>query len=313
MSRAGGPSWATELGALLAGAVATSSGVATAARAYAIGRRDCRVWADDTEAGVLHGWGMETPTIPTPSNRSGWPRPAGPPTLSSPALRHAQALTLDSPRRRPDPFSRLMFASVNLLYGRRGSLAKFLVLEHLARIPYQTWERVAQRAIARTKGRSRVARRIMDRVVEARAQQDNEQFHLLIIDELLSRDDVAAGRFRHRILPRLLAGPWHVFTWLLHIVRPSWSFRLNATFEDHAEHEYMRFVADHPELDLQPVRCDAAREYGEFASVGDLLRQIGHDERVHKLASLAAADELRSARDDDRDVDDDDADWPEAA
>jgi ubiquinol oxidase len=55
-----------------------------------------------------------------------------------------------------------------------------LVLERLARIPYQTWEQVAQRAIARTEGRSHLALRIMDRVVEARAQQDNEQFHLLI-------------------------------------------------------------------------------------------------------------------------------------
>ena len=46
----------------------------------------------------------------------------------------------------------MMFASVNLLYGRRATLAKFVVLEHLARIPYQSWERVAQRAIARTEG-----------------------------------------------------------------------------------------------------------------------------------------------------------------
>jgi len=225
-----------------------------------------------------------------------WPVPIGPPTLPSHALRAAQAETLAAPRLRYDPFSHLMFFTVNVLYGRRPSLAKFLVLEHLARIPYQTWERVAQRAIARTEGRSHLALRIMDRVVEARAQQDNEQFHLLIIDELLIGRG-APGRFRYRVLPRLLAGPWHAFTWLLHLVRPARSYRLNANFEDHAEHEYMHFVAQHPELDYEPAVCDAAQDYGSFDTLGDLLRQIGHDERVHKLESLAAHERLRRASD----------------
>ena len=222
-----------------------------------------------------------------------WPLPSGPPTLPSHALRVAQAATMAAPRLRYDPFSRLMFFTVDVLYGRRPSLAKFLVLEHLARIPYQTWERVAQRAIARTEGRSHLALRIMDRVVEARAQQDNEQFHLLIIDELLIRRGAAPGRLRYRILPRLLAGPWHAFTWLLHLIRPAWSYRLNASFEDHAEHEYMHFVAIHPELDDEPVVCDAADGYGRFDTLGDLLRQIGHDERVHKLESVAAQNRLQ--------------------
>ena len=62
-----------------------------------------------------------------------WPIPVGPPTLPSHALRAAQATTLAAPRLRYDPFSRLMFLTVNVLYGRRPSLAKFLVLEHLAR------------------------------------------------------------------------------------------------------------------------------------------------------------------------------------
>ena len=222
-----------------------------------------------------------------------WPLPVGPPTLPSHALRAAQATTLAAPRLRYDPFSRLMFFTVDVLYGRPPSLAKFLVLEHLARIPYQTWERVAQRAIVRTEGRSQLALRIMDRVVEARAQQDNEQFHLLIIDELLLRRGAAPGRFRYRIVPRLLAGPWHAFTWLLHLSGPAWSYRLNASFEDHAEHEYMHFVAQHPEFDHEPVFCDAAHGYGRFDTLGDLLRQIGHDERVHKLESVAAQTRLQ--------------------
>src|SRR5690606_6328317 len=108
------------------------------------------------------------------------------------------------------------------------SLEKFLVLEQLARVPYQAWERLAQRALARSRGRSGLAWLVMERVVEARAQQDNEQLHLLVLEELLAEERATPlGRFRYRLLPAMLAGPWHLFSWLLHLVRPSWSYRLN--------------------------------------------------------------------------------------
>jgi hypothetical protein len=171
-----------------------------------------------------------------------------------------------------------------------------VVLEYLARIPYQAWEKVAYRAIARSEGRSALAHRIMERVVDARAQLDNEQYHLLIFEDLLRRRGIRLGRLRFRILPRLMGGPWHLFVWTLHLLRPAWSYRLNAAFEDHAEHEYMRFVADHPELDHEPFDCAAALGYGRFASLADLLRQIGHDERIHKLESLALACTYREPR-----------------
>jgi ubiquinol oxidase len=234
------------------------------------------------------------PCAPT-ALRAYWPHPIGPPTLPPEALHKAQAGTVATPRLRYDPFSRLMFFTVNVLYGRRRSLEKFLVLEQLARIPYQAWERLAQGAIAHSRGQSTLVRRIMERVVDARAQQDNEQFHLLILEDLLAQQRATPlGRLRYRILPRLIAGPWHALTWLLHLVRPAWSYRLNANFEDHAEHEYMAYVAEHPELDRQRVHSAIAADYGRFASLGDLLRQIGHDERVHKLESLAGHDTART-------------------
>ena len=206
-------------------------------------------------------------------------------------LRAAQAATLAAPRFRYDLFSRVLFLTVDLLYGRRRSLEKFLVLEQLARVPYQAWERLAQRALARSRGRSSLAWLVMERVAEARAQQDNEQLHLLVLEELLVEERAAPlGRFRYRLLPAMLAGPWHLFSWLLHLVRPSWSYRLNANFEDHAEHEYMAYVAEHPELDHRAVLGPIARACTRAHSVADLLRQIGHDERVHKLESLERCD-----------------------
>jgi ubiquinol oxidase len=211
------------------------------------------------------------------------------PTLLPAALRMEQNKTLASARQRRNPITFMLFATMDVLYGRKGTLRKFLVLEHLAQIPYRSWERVAQRRIARTNGRSRLARRIQERVAEARAQHDNEQWHMLVMEELIARRGERLGRLRFRILPRILAGPWQLFTWLVHLVKPEWSYALNAAFEDHAEHEYMRFVASHPELDSRPFTGELSDRWSQPVTVADALRQIGHDERCHKLESRAAA------------------------
>jgi hypothetical protein len=107
----------------------------------------------------------------------------------------------------------------------------------------------------------------------------------LILSELVDASGVKQGRLRYRLLPRLIAWSyWHAST-LLYVLRPAWSFRLNADFEDHAEHEYAEFVRAHPELEFTPYSSVECAGYGTFASVADLLRQIGHDERCHKAES----------------------------
>lgn len=212
---------------------------------------------------------------------------AGPPTLAPTQLRFEQRWTLNTPRTRPHLVLRMMFGSIDLLYGRQPSLEKFLVLEHLAQVPYRSWERVAQRHVARTRGRSVLARRIQQRVAEARAQHDNEQWHMLVMEELIAGQGRPLKRWRHRVLPRLLALPWKVGTWFLHLVRPAWSYRLNAAFEEHAEHTYMRFVELHPETEHQAFRGPLADRWTTPVTVADVLRQIGHDERMHKLDSEA--------------------------
>ena len=130
-------------------------------------------------------------------------------------------------------------------------------------------------------------------MVETRAQQDNEQFHLLILEELAQRLGLARPVLRFRILPWLMAVGYYQLSWLLYICWPAASYRLNAAFEDHAEHDYMLFVTEHPEWEGQPYDGSFRDGYGHRGSLADLFRQIGHDERVHKLESLAALDEPR--------------------
>ena len=213
--------------------------------------------------------------------------------LDHDALAAAQQETLATPRRRYGIPSRLLFALLDALYGRGKTLSKFKVLELVARVPYQTWEQVAYVAITHTYEHPGLARRIYDRVTEARAQQDNEQWHLLILEERIARQGIDEPWFRYRVIPQILAFAYYQLSWLLVIVRPRWSYGLNADFEDHAEHEYMELVTEHPEWETEPFESEFAADYADLASVADLFRQIGYDERVHKEESLARMREPR--------------------
>ena len=199
----------------------------------------------------------------------------------------AQRETLTTPRRPYGPPARVLFGLLDGLYGRKRTLSKFKVLELVARVPYQSWEQVAYIAITHVAQRTELARRIHDRVAQARAQQDNEQWHLLILEELVARTGKKESRWLYYWTPQAIAFAYYQLSWLMYAVRPAWSYQLNADFEDHAEHEYMTLVTEHPEWENQPFISAFEADYGSFESLADLFRQIGHDERVHKQESLA--------------------------
>ena len=213
--------------------------------------------------------------------------------LSSDELKRAQGETLATPKIRYGLLARALFVTMDLLYGRRRHLSKFKVLEVIARVPYQAWEHVAYIAITHMHRRPDFAQRVFERVRESRIQQDNEQWHLLILEELTDRKGIREGFIRHRLLPQVIAFVYYHISWLLYVVRPRGSYLLNAWFEDHAEREYMRYVAENPALESEPFESIFADDYGHFASLADLFRQIGYDERVHKLESLERVETAR--------------------
>jgi len=207
------------------------------------------------------------------------------PKLDRRRLRVEQQRTLDTPRRRYSVAARGLFLVMDLLYGRKRTLGKFRVLEIVARVPYQTWQTVTYKQISKQHRNPHAIRRLYDRVLAFRSQQDNEQWHLMILSELVARSGKRESKVWYDVLPRLIAfGYWH-FAWLLYAIKPEWSHRLNADFEDHAEHEYALLVAENPQWEITPYRSYVAADYGTFASLADLFRQIGHDERLHKQES----------------------------
>ena len=197
-----------------------------------------------------------------------------------------QERTLATPLRSHSLSAKALFVLMDLLYGKPRTLEKFRVLELVARVPYQAWENVAYVAVTHTASQPRFARQIFNRVRASRFEQDNEQWHLLILEELTA-DRPKRRVVRNRIVPQLLAFAYYQLSWFMFVVRPKWSYRLNADFEDHAEHEYALLVGEHPEWETVPYDGEFAAEYGRYDSLADLFRQIGYDERLHRLESEA--------------------------
>ena len=202
-------------------------------------------------------------------------------------LEAEQEATLREPRRPYGLLARMLFSGMDLVYGKRRTLSKFTVLEVIARVPYQAWEHVAYIAMTHTYRTPGFARRVFEFVKESRAQQDNEQWHLLILEELIQKEGLRESFVLYRVIPQFAAFFYYHVSWLLYVVDPKHSYALNADFEDHAEHEYMEFVRDNPELAKRPFESDFEADYGRFESLAELFRKIALDERHHKLESLA--------------------------
>ncbi len=201
--------------------------------------------------------------------------------------------TLNSKRLNYGILAKILFTTMDVLYGRKRTILKFKVLEIIARVPYQAWEQVAYVAITHKYSSPKFARRIFDFVKEAREQQDNEQWHLLIIEELVEKMGIKKSLIKHRIMPQIIALTYYYISWLLYVINPKLSYKLNAHFEDHAEHEYMLFVQENEELMKTPYSSEFEQDYGRFETLRELFIQIGLDERHHKEESLVRIDSPR--------------------
>ncbi|NNF56303.1 MAG: hypothetical protein HKN03_17895 [Acidimicrobiales bacterium] len=197
------------------------------------------------------------------------------------------------PKRRYGIAARLLFLALDLIYGKKSTFEKFRVLEVVARVPYQAWEQVAFVAVTHTHEDPSFARRVHDRALLARAQQDNELFHLLIIEELLDNGGFERSSLRGRFLPQLIAFGYYHLSWLLYVVRPRLSFGLNADFEDHAMHTYLDYVDAHPQLAEEEWVSQFEDEYGQYETVADVLTSIALDEQHHRDESVALIDAAR--------------------
>lgn len=200
-------------------------------------------------------------------------------------LKKEQESALARPRRSYSLLAKMLFWGMDLVHGKELTLPKVKLLEILARIPYQAWE-IRQYGRMNCKfADDNTVREARDVIHWGREAQDNEFWHLRVINERMQKLGIRESAF-HRLVTPIAVLKYTIFSRLLALVNIKRAFLMNAEFEDHAEHEYMQFVKDHPELENEKVDSESAKEYGDFASWADVFRRIGLDERDHMNASL---------------------------
>lgn len=204
-------------------------------------------------------------------------------------MKKEQEATLARPRRQPGLFASMLFWGMDVIHGKALTFQKVRLLELLARIPYQAWEVRQYRHLNNAFEDHATVNRAEELIQWGRDAQDNEFWHLQVITEKIAKDGVKLNWFRDRFLPPIAAFKYNLFARLLARFSIKSAFMLNADFEDHAEHEYMTYVKDHPELENAPVDCESAKKFGNPKSWADVFRRIALDERDHMNNSLIHA------------------------
>ncbi len=197
-----------------------------------------------------------------------------------------QEATLTRPARKYGILAKMFFWGMDTFYGRKLSWGKVRLLEILARIPYQAWE-IRQYHKLNHWFSDNVSIEEAEGIIRwGREAQDNEFWHLQMANEKIRQDNIKLNWFKDIFASYIAAFQYSVFSRILAYVNIEAAFKLNADFEDHAEHEYMKFAKEHPELDNQPVDASLVSNYGDLKTWGDVVRRMGLDERKHMNESL---------------------------
>ncbi len=206
-------------------------------------------------------------------------------------LRKEQEETLARPKLRYSFLAKLMFWSMDLAYGRETTVPKIKFLEILARIPYQAWEIKQYWRLITGFGEAQTRDDAEGLIKWAREAQDNEYWHLVVASEKMKQGNLKDSWFWYHFVPFIAAFMYTLFSRLLAFVSIRTALRLNAMFEDHAEHAFMQFVKDNPQMENELVESGAVQDGrgpvgGRYSSWADVFRRIGLDERDHMNESL---------------------------
>ncbi len=208
----------------------------------------------------------------------------------NPDLKKEQKASGERPRYRYSLAAKAFFLTINLITGNKITLSKVKLIEILASIPYRSWEtRQYARMTRRYRDRALVqeARKIME---WAREAQDNEYWHLLVVNGKMKEDGIMDPWYLFPPVPLLMVGFYAALMHVMALTSIRRAFLFNAEFEDHAEHVYAQFVEEHPEWERQPVNNEQVKERGALTTWADVFRRIGLDERDHMNMSFIFCD-----------------------
>lgn len=204
-------------------------------------------------------------------------------------LRREQKASLARPRYKYSLIARVFFASMDVFAGKKVTLSKAKLLEMLASIPYREWESHQYHRLTRRYRDSGWVQRARQIVEWGREAQDNEYWHLLVIQEKMKEEQGKDAWYLTPPIPWLMVGTYVLMARLLAFFSLRGAFTFNGQFEDHAEHEYAHLVEEHPEWETEPVNSPVVAEYTTAATWADVFRRIGLDERDHRNRSFLYA------------------------
>lgn len=205
-------------------------------------------------------------------------------------LKEEQKKTLAAPGLDQNIVLRVIYWCMDIIYGKGRSLGKLKVLEILARYPYWAWEICSYHSLTRSYVRGKeveingVDARLRH-IEMGRKSQDNEQWHMMLIEDIMRQKGIKQSWLKGTVLAYFMAFVYHYFTRVLYFFKPEWSFAMNASFESHAEKQYMLMVQEHPEWEEEEVETHYFQHYPRQATLADLFRRIALDERDHKFES----------------------------
>lgn len=204
-------------------------------------------------------------------------------------LKREQQATLARPRFPYSAAARFFFWSMDVFAGRKTTLSKTKLLEMLASIPYRQWEILHYARLTRRYRDTPWVQQASQIVEWGREAQDNEYWHLLVIQEKMKADGFKDAWYLTPPIPWLMVWTYVLLSRLLAFFSQRRAFLFNGEFEDHAEHSYAQFVEEHPEWETQPVNHPLIAEHTDAATWADVFRRIALDERDHRNRSFVYA------------------------
>ncbi len=126
-------------------------------------------------------------------------------------LKKEQQASSARPRYKYSRAAKVFFWAIDLITGKTITLSKVKLIEILASIPYRSWEtrqyaRMTRRY--RDLGLVQQARKIM---MWARGAQDNEYWHLLVVNEKMKADGIKDAYYLFTPIPWLMVSVYTVF------------------------------------------------------------------------------------------------------
>jgi ubiquinol oxidase len=202
-------------------------------------------------------------------------------------LKKEQQDSITRPRYKYSMVARFFFLAMDLATGRKVTLAKAKLLEILACVPYRGWETLQYARMTRHYKNIELVQQARSIIAWGREAQDNEYWHLLVINEKMREDGLSDPWYLFSPITFFMVSSYVLLARVLAFFSTYRAVLFNAEFEDHAEHVYAQFVQEHPEWEKQPVRNELVAKYTAVDTWADVFRRIGLDERDHRNTSFA--------------------------